>query len=320
MRGFLLAFAVILASLMGPASAAAHGMRTAYLEIVETSPSAVVATLKLTVADPLVSPRFPEGCTVETADTSANTRSYVLGCDGPLAGRAIGIEGLGPILTEAVVRVSLHDGASASTVLTAERPSLLIPRRMSALAVARQYVRLGIEHILTGPDHLLFLLALVLYLKRWRAVLAAETAFTVSHSISFSATALGLVHVASAAAEACIALSLLLLAAEVVRFRDETPSAASGALSALIFGLVHGLGFAGGLGEIGVPDDAVSVTLTGFGLGVEIGQIAFLAVVLLAVAGIKRLVPRPHLGLTGGYGVGVAGAFWLIERLWVCFA
>lgn len=311
--------AIVVVTLVSP-TASAHGMRTAYLEVTEGAPGVAAASFQTTANDPLVTPRFPAGCAVETTDPpGARQRAYVVRCEGPLTGREIGVDGLGPVISEAVVRVALSDGGSASGLVTREQPTLLLRARASRPAVAGEYVKIGIEHILTGPDHLLFLLALVLYLRRPRQVLAAETAFTVSHSLSFSATALGLVHVAPRAAEACIALSLVLLAAEVVRRRDEAPSTLAGALSALVFGLVHGLGFAGGLGAIGVPDDAAAVALVGFGVGVELGQLAFLAVVLVVAASLTRLVRPARLGLAGGYVVGVAGAFWLFERLWLCF-
>lgn len=320
MRALFLVLAAITAVLCAAPPAAAHGMRTAYLEVIESAPGAAVATLKVTAADPLVTPRFPEGCEATSAGApAANAQAFVIRCDGPLAGREIGVDGLGPILSEAVVRVALHDGGAASAVLTADHARLQIPRRTSAIAVARAYVGRGVVHILTGADHLLFLLALALHLRRVRAVLLAETAFTISHSLSFSATALGLVRASSAAAEAAIALSLVLLAGEAVRSRDRDPSLLGGAASALVFGLVHGLGFAGGLAEIGVPDGAAAVALVGFGAGVEIGQVAFLAVVLALGALLSRRVPLPRLALAGGYGVGVAGAFWLFQRLWILF-
>jgi len=318
----LLALAALLSLLFAASPAGAHGMRTAYLEIVEGAPGVAVATFRSTVADPLASPRFPGGCAVTPAEDASSpyTRSFVLQCDGPLAGRELGVDGLGPILSEAVVRVALHSGEGASAILTPERPDLTIHGRRSALATLGAYVELGVVHIAEGPDHLLFLLALVLYLRRARAIFAAETAFTVSHTLSYSATALGLVRVSSAAAEACIALSLVLLAGEVARRREAPPRAITGAASALIFGLVHGLGFAGGLSEIGVPDGAAAVALAGFAVGVELGQVAFLIVALLAVHGLSRLVEPARLGLAGGYAIGAAGAFWLTQRLWLCFA
>lgn len=174
-------------------------------------------------------------------------------------------------------------------------------------------------HILTGYDHLLFLVLLVLLLRRARSVLLAETAFTLSHSISFSATALGWVHVSSAAAEACIALSLVLLAADV-RVRGAPASAARGAWMALVFGLVHGLGFAGGLREIGLPEHAIAPALVSFGAGVELGQVAFLAVVLAGLYVVRHASQLPRFKLGAVYAAGSLSAYWLIERTIVCIA
>lgn len=321
MRALLLALAA-LSALLVALPARAHGMRTAYLEVVESAPGVAVATLRSTASDPLVAPTFPGGCTVTPATDggSSYSRAFSVQCDGPLAGRDLGVSGLGPVLSEAVVRAVLHDGESQSAILTAERPSFPLRARSSGLAAFGEYVRLGVGHIASGPDHLLFLLALVLYLRRARAVLAAETAFTVSHTLSFSATALGLVHVSADAAEACIALSLVLLAGEVARRRDAPPKTAAGAASALIFGLVHGLGFAGGLTEIGVPDGAAAWALAGFGAGVELGQVAFLVVALLGMHLLTKRIQVRRLVLAGGYAIGAAGSFWLAQRLWVCFA
>src|SRR5262249_44334900 len=156
-----------------------------------------------------------------------------------------------------------------------------------ALDVAAEYVERGVVHIMTGADHLMFLFLLVLLLKtKLRAILLAESAFTLSHSISFSLTALGLLKVAAPAAEACIALSLLLLALDVGG--DKVTGPRSAALTALIFGSVHGLGFAGGLRELGLPDRHVATALVGFGAGVELGQIVFLAAVIVLFRAILK--------------------------------
>src|SRR6185503_15521615 len=161
---------------------------------------------------------------------------------------------------------------------------------------------------------------LVLVLRRPRAVLLAETAFTLSHSLTFAATALGWLHVPSAWAEACIALSLVLLALDVERPGVPAPSAMRGAAGALVFGLVHGLGFAGGLRELGLPDQAVLPALVGFGAGVELGQVAFLALVLLLSSLASRLKVWPRLVLASGYAAGAVSSFWLLQRVWLCLA
>ncbi len=243
-------------------------------------------------------------------------------CPGSLAGSRVTVEGLGPILSEAILIVSLHDGARLSRVLTEGDPSFTLPSAQGALAVARGYVRLGVVHILTGYDHLLFLLSLVLLLRRPRAVLLAETAFTASHSLSFSATALGLVRVSAPAAEAAIALSLVLVALDVGR-PGAGASVRGGAAMAFVFGLVHGLGFAGGLSEVGLPDAHVPLALVGFAAGVEAGQVAFLAVALLALhLASRHLLPRrvEAVARWGALLVGGVASYWLIERTLVCLS
>jgi hydrogenase/urease accessory protein HupE len=261
-------------------------------------------------------PQLGEGCaTPDIADGGTVT----FRCDGPLDGRRIVVTGLGPLVTEAVVRVLRPDGVVRSHVVTPDAPAWVIPSLQSWTAVALDYVRLGIAHILHGTDHLLFLLALVLYVRRPRAVLVTETAFTLSHSLSFSAVALGWVHVFAPAAEACIALSLVLIALDVGSARAERDAAWQGPAIALVFGLVHGLGFAGGLSEVGLPERAVASALVGFGLGVEIGQVAFIVALLLALASLRRVAAVPRIALAGSYLVGVTGSYWLFQRLWVCF-
>ncbi len=314
--------ALALALLLAAASerpAHAHGMRMAYLELVQQDATTWLVTWKTTLPGAGVAPRFPAGCTATEGATERgrHTRSFSLHCDQPLAGARLAVDGLGPVLTEAVVRVVRPDGSVLSRVLTPDAAAWTLPADANPVTVALQYVGLGVEHILAGPDHLLFLLALVLYVRRPRTVLITETAFTLSHSVSFAATALGWIHVPAAAAEACIALSLILVALDVGDPEAERNAAWQGPLIALVFGLVHGLGFAGALSEVGLPDQAVATALVAFGLGVEIGQVAFLVVVMLALGGLEltRLVPRARVALGGSYLVGVTGSYWFFQRL-----
>jgi hydrogenase/urease accessory protein HupE len=310
--------ALLLLSLLAP-SARAHGTRSVSVEVTEVSPGSAVVHVRAQTPGDKVTVRFGEPCTSGPAGVGDDDGALRVECPGSIAGKDISVAGLGPIVSEAILVVSLHDGTSVSRVLTADEASLRLPVSQSGAALARAYVKLGIVHIFTGYDHLLFLLSLVLLLKKVRSVLWAETAFTVSHSLSFSATALGLIHVSSAAAEACIALSLVLVALDVGR-TEEVPSARRGAGLAFVFGLVHGLGFAGGLSEIGLPDHDVSLALLGFAAGIEAGQVAFLAAALLAFAWIAS---RPRLGWTmraGATLIGSVSAYWLIERIVACFA
>jgi hydrogenase/urease accessory protein HupE len=287
-------------------------MKTAYLEIIETRPGQALLSWKTAPNAGSVRPILPAGCKARHAD-----KTWRLECDATLAGRDVAIEGLGPIVSEAVVRVSLADGRVASSVLRKDQPSWRIPggaerlagqERLLSIAALGEYFRLGLEHIAGGLDHLLFLAALALSTRRLRTVLLAETAFTLSHTASFSATALGWLQLSPSAVEATIALSLVLLAHRVLTRPGEDKTAAL-ALSAFVFGAIHGLGFAGGLREIGLPERDVLEALAGFAAGVELGQVIFL---LAAFAVLNRW--RDKLRLPLGVTIGIISTTWLIER------
>jgi hypothetical protein len=302
-------------------------MRTAYVEILETEPGRAIVKWRSLVSGATLDVRFDAPCALARRDGPSDERlpqgqaehSFVVDCGATLAGATIHVGGLGPILSEAVVWITRADGTSTSHFLTVSSPAWQLPYADSVWVVAKQYLRLGIEHIFTGADHLLFLLALVLCLRRPRAVLLAETAFTLSHSLSFSAAALGWVHVSSSAAEACIALSLVLVALDIPVGGGDRAPLAHGPLLAFTFGLVHGLGFAGGLSEIGLPDHAIPTALASFGAGIEIGQVVFLGAALGITSVLERTTFHPLAQRVGAYAVGSVGFFWLVERVGVCF-
>ena len=312
---------VCLAALLFTARLAhAHGMRSVHLELTETARDRILGVLQTTYPDPHLQARFPAACTREDSpgQSTDHVRSFALHCPGGLSAGVVALDGLGLIHTEAVVRLVRLDGRVVSRIVTPEQPAFEIPVGRSQLETALDYTQLGVRHIFTGFDHLLFLLALALVAGSWRRVMLAETAFTLSHSISFSLTALDIVRVYAPAAEACIALSLVVMACEgepdpAERFRP--------ALLALVFGLVHGLGFAGGLREMGLPDRAVAGALVGFGLGVELGQVAFLSVIVAGIALVRHAGANRLrvLRLGSTYLVGVTGTYWLFERLAICF-
>jgi hypothetical protein len=323
--------ATLLVALLSVSPARAHAMRSVFVEVEEIEPGHASLHVRTSVPDPSLLVHAGEGCEVSLGDARTELdRAGTLACEGTLAGHAIDVRGLGPVLGEAVVWVRYADGSTFSHLSTQDSPSWTLPARASGWSVARQYVSLGVLHILGGYDHLLFLLLLVLTLRSPRAVLLAETCFTLSHSFSFTATALGWVRVAPAPAEACIALSLVLVALDVGRGQDDTQGdetarsrqsrrARSIAGLAFLFGLVHGLGFAGGLREIGLPEREVATALASFAAGVEVGQVAFLAVVLACVHFARRWTAWPKVELTGAYLGGAVSSFWVIERVLACF-
>ena len=318
MRRLALLLLVLVVTLVA-SPAGAHGMRTAYLEVVEVQGGRATVHLRLTAPDPSLGVEAGPGCTLEPAGDAQSLfdRAWLLDCPGSVTGHSLSIPGLGPIVSDVVVWTTFADGTTSSHIVKTGEPSFELRSGSSGWTVVRQYVRLGVVHILTGYDHLLFLLLLVLLLRRVRSVLLAETAFTLSHSLSFSATALGWVHVSSTAAEACIALSLVLLAADV-RVRGTPAPAWRGARMAFVFGLVHGLGFAGGLREIGLPERAVAPALVSFGAGVELGQVAFLAVVLGGLYLARHASQLSRFKLAAVYAAGSLSAYWLLERTVVC--
>jgi HupE / UreJ protein len=317
-------FAALLALLLVVSTpASAHGMRSVFVEIEEVSAGRAALHLRTSVADPSLEVALGSGCVLYLGgETTLLDRTGTVACEGGLAGHALTLRGLGPVSGEAVVWVRYADGASTSHLLTRDASTWTLPPRVSFWAVGKQYVELGVRHILGGYDHLLFLLLLVLTLKTPRSVLLAETCFTLSHSVSFTATALGWVRVAPAPAEACIALSLALVALDIGRSRVGFGAAASPrnvAGLAFLFGLVHGLGFAGGLREIGLPERDVATALASFAAGVEMGQVAFLAAVLAIVHFARRMPSWPKVELVGAYAGGALSTFWIIERVKACF-
>lgn len=274
----------------------------------------------------LVVPLIPRNCRLIDGPHArvaalALVGSATLACRGSVAG---GRAGYREILGggDALLRVVPLDGPSQSYRLTAAGPSVVLASLEPRGQVWRTYGLLGIEHILTGWDHLLFVIALVLLVRRGWAVISAVTAFTVAHSLTLAGTTLGLVGLPARPVEAIIALSIVFLALELVRRRpqvDDRPSLTARYpwAIAFAFGLFHGFGFAGALREIGLPEGEVPAALLAFNLGVEAGQLAVVFAVL-AVLGIMRRLALPALApgvRVAGYGIGVTASYWLIERL-----
>jgi hydrogenase/urease accessory protein HupE len=230
-----------------------------------------------------------------------------------LAGHALEVTALAFPLT-VVVRVQLPDGRVADGVLTADSPRFVIPPAPSWRSVARGYLRLGLVHIATGPDHLLFVFGLVLLARTWRRVLVTVTAFTIGHSVTLALATFGLVVLPSAPIEFAIAVSVLALAIQVAgspRASLRRPWLMAGA-----FGLLHGLGFAAVLREVGLPAGAIPLALFAFNVGIEIGQVAFV-LVLLALGTLLRW-PLRGLGSVAlrapAYVMGTLAAYWCFVR------
>jgi hypothetical protein len=235
-----------------------------------------------------------------------------------LTGATLRIEGLPAVPTDVVVRIALADGTEHSAILRGGNASFTIPDRATRLELAVSYWQMGTVHILEGFDHLLFLLTLLLIVSGIWPLLKTVTAFTVAHSLTLVLATLGLVNIPPTPTEAVISLSIMLLAVEVVRKNagEITLSERYPWLIAFTFGLVHGLGFAGALSEIGVPQNEVPLALLMFNVGVETGQVMFVVAVSLLLAGLHKAHSPAALRAmrAAPYAIGGVAAFWTIVR------
>ncbi len=310
--------------------AEAHESRPAYLEVTETSPgryevlwrTPINAGMRLPVvlALPDDVSNINEPVVRELSD-SLIERRVVEAAGGTLAGKRIEFQGLQATITDVLVRVQTLDGANSTTLVKPSQPWIEISASNGPLAVAGAYLIHGIEHILFGVDHLLFVLALVLIVKSYRVLLFTITSFTIAHSITLALATLGVVHVPGPPVEAAIALSILLVAVEIVRQeRGQSGMTARWPwVVAFSFGLLHGFGFAGALTEIGLPQSDIPLALFTFNIGVEIGQLAFIGAALGVIALAKRIKIAPVFSRyampAATYTIGALAAFWFIERL-----
>jgi len=251
------------------------------------------------------------GSRIERATYKNNSESLV--------DQTIVIDGLKAVQTDVLLLVQLQDGTQHSAILRPVAPSFTIPPKASKLQVAADYWRMGTIHILEGADHLLFVLALMLIVVGFKELLKAVTAFTVAHSITLALATLGLVHMPAAPTEAIIALSIVFLATEIVHKRNGQVGLTElyPWMIAFAFGLFHGLGFAGALSEIGVPQHEVPLALLMFNVGVETGQLMFIGVVLALIAVLKKLpvTPPESAWRVLPYSIGGLAAFWTIDRV-----
>jgi hydrogenase/urease accessory protein HupE len=238
---------------------------------------------------------------------------------GGLVGQTIHVDGIQGGATDVIVRLERLDGTSQTERLLPERPQFVVTASAGTGEVAWSYLRLGFEHILGGLDHLLFVLALLLIVRGNLRIFATITAFTVAHSLTLVAATLGVVQVPGPPVEAMIALSIVFVAAEVVRGLQGQPGLTARApwLVAFSFGLLHGFGFAGALAEVGLPQNAIPVALLMFNVGVELGQLAFVVAVLAAVATLARLrISWPRWShYAPAYAIGAVAMVWTIERV-----
>ncbi|MEO6080049.1 MAG: HupE/UreJ family protein [Steroidobacteraceae bacterium] len=292
--------------------AAAHEMSMAEMVLRETSPGEFIwqwsaANDKRPMNADLV-PRWPDGCVAQES---------ALHCRGGLSG-TLRIDGVGDRYSAALVRIFWIDGEERVYTLTGSQSHVELygssQDRRSWYQIAVAYVVLGVEHILSGYDHLLFVCGLLFLVSFRRQLLWTITAFTAAHSLTLVSAALGWLTLRPPPVEAGIALSIVLVAAEALHQRP-TLSRRWPALVAFLFGLVHGLGFAGALKEIGLPQNYLPTALFSFNVGVELGQLLVVAVAWLLWRALRQWKPLPILKNPALYGIGSIAAYWCLVRV-----
>ena len=303
--------------------ALAHEVRPAYLRIAATAEGQYEVLWKQPITGgrllPLA-PVFPESCTTRTTQMDAVAadaliRRLTLACAGGLRGETIAVDGLAGTITDVLLEVRLADGTGLAGLLTPTKPAMTIDG--SATAPTFAYLTLGVEHLLFGFDHILFVLCLLFILHpRVGALVKAITAFTAAHSVTLAISALDLVRLPAAPVEAVIALSILFLAVERLRPRARSLTVEHTWLVAFAFGLLHGFGFAGALADIGLPQENLLLALLLFNLGVEIGQLGVIAVALAVAWALGKAPVRLPRWLVFAplYGSGCLAAYWFVER------
>ena len=312
--------------------AVAHEVRPAYLELHQSGAETYNTLWKVPgFGDNLrlgLYVQLPAGCTTVTEPrasmiNNAYSERWTVKCAGGLTGGTIHIDGLAATATDVLVRLERLDGTTQVTRLTPAAASFVVEAAPSAMQVARTYLALGVEHILGGIDHLLFVLALLILVKGTRRLIWTVTAFTLAHSLTLAGATLGVVHVPGPPVEAAIALSIVFVAAEIVHSRQGRAGLTERFpwIVAFTFGLLHGFGFASALNEVGLPQSAIPVALLFFNVGVEIGQLLFIAAVFSVIALARQLARR--IGMSQPvwawrvppYVIGTVAAFWIIQRV-----
>jgi hydrogenase/urease accessory protein HupE len=321
------------AALLTVASAASgHEIRPGYLELRESSAGSYELLWKKPAGGEVeirIAPVIPEGCQFVSPDRQQITPGSVLvrgtlQCEGGIAGKILRIAGLETTVTDVLIRIHHADGRIESHLLRPSSPSAALGALTTTAERAFAYLRLGVEHILLGVDHLLFVLGLLLIVSdRWMLV-KTITSFTLAHSITLAIATLGYAEAPLPPLNAAIALSILFLGPEIVRvWRGETSFTIRHPwIVAFAFGLLHGFGFASGLTSMGLPRAEIPLALLLFNVGVEVGQIAFVGLVLLLERSFRTLEIRwPRFAAPlPGYVVGTLGAYWTIQRTLLLFS
>lgn len=313
-------------------AAHAHEVRPAYLEISEHKDGAVTVRWRQPIMGEYtiaISPVLSAGwLEVEPGRRYVTANSLVKvwtmpAPHEPLAGQTLTIGGLDKTITDTLVRISFADGKVFSRILNASHPLTQIPKTRGVTLSLPGYLQLGISHIWSGPDHLLYILGLILLISSVRSLVTTITAFTLAHSITLACAALGLIHLRPAPVEAVISLSIVYVAVELVRKQRGLTDIATRKpwIIAFVFGLLHGFGFASALRQAGLPENSIASALFLFNIGIEVGQLLFVFMVLALLKLLRWSTPalRARVFTLAPYGIGSIASFWLIQRLIVIF-
>jgi hydrogenase/urease accessory protein HupE len=328
----LLAHLAVVAAVLGCASVTtAHPLAPSVLSFEQTNDGRVKMCWRAPVKRPTgqsLRPRIPEACTplgpatLERAeDGAAITETVTLRCEPPdMLGAVVRVDGFEDSSVNVVVRIVGADGRAHHAILDAGTPSFTLQTPEERSHSFLEYLMLGVEHLLTGWDHMTFLIGLLVLFGWRRRLIAAVTAFTIGHSITLALSVLRIIAVPQMLVEALIAWTIVILALEIYSGRRgpvwKHPWMLPGAL-----GLLHGLGFASVLFEAGLPADEVPLALFGFNLGLEVGQLGFIAVAWLCFKAIRSALPLDWKGKRAipAYVIGSLAAFWVIERTLAMF-
>jgi hypothetical protein len=321
----LVAFAAVVTCTSTPA--AAHALAPSSLQIDERAPG--VAAVRLQTPDgAMLTPVWPEGCAAHSIARAvadgARVERFELTCSGrSLEGTTLGLDGLAQRDTIALVRVRLAGGGVAHEVLGPSRPRVTLPASTPWTDVFTDHVGLGLEHLLFGPDHVLFVLGLLLVARGLRARAITLTAFTAGHSVTLVLATLGLVAVPAPPIEILIALTLVAVALRAaVGASDAAPTGHSVWLLAAGFGAIHGLGFASALAGVGHSGGELALALAAFNIGIELGQLALVLGFVALTASASQLARRltvaasPTLRAVAAHTIGGLAMMWCLERTW----
>ena len=319
-------FSTVILILCFPFILSAHEVRPAYFSITQTTDTTYQVVWKLPAqgnAIPKIYPTLPDDWQIlgEKSNLLPGNlrRIYTIQVNDAIGGATLYFEGLEKTLIDVLISIKMSDGEQYSSMIKPANPIYVIPLAPDQWSVIKTYIFLGIEHILLGVDHLLFVLALLLISKGFGRLVKTITAFTIAHSITLSLATLGVVGLPGAPVEAVIALSIVFLAVELIHYYNgrEGLTVRYPWVVAFTFGLLHGFGFARALSEVGLPQSDIPAALFFFNVGVELGQLAFVIVVLgllWTLGKIKITLPN-WLKWVPPYAIGSIATFWLIERI-----